>query len=159
MDYVLDTNTISQIYRFYYRDRFPSFWDRFIDLVVTGRAISVSEAEDELSRRSGLDIAISDLKQMNPNFFSVPTPQEQQFISRIFAVPHFRGLISAKARAKGTPVADPFIIAKASTALGLCVVTEELFRPNAAAIPNVCHHFNIDCINLQQLMEHEGWRF
>ncbi len=41
----------------------------------------------------------------------------------------------------------------------MIVVTEETFRPNAAKIPNVCQHFGIECINLRQLMEREGWRF
>ena len=159
MEYVLDTNTISQMYRFYYRDRFPSFWMMFNDLIHAGRASSVSEVADELSRRSGLDVAIQDLKRLNSNFFTLPTHEEQLFIAQIFTVPHFHGLISAKARAKGPPVVDPYIIAKAGTSLGLCVVTEEILRPNAAAIPNVCQHFNVDSINLQQLMEYEGWQF
>ena len=41
----------------------------------------------------------------------------------------------------------------------MCVVTEEIYRPNAAKIPNVCEYFNIECINLQQLMIREGWQF
>ena len=159
MDYVLDTNTISHIYRSYYKDRFPSFWERFNDLARGGRAGSVSEVEEELNRGPGLSAAVRELKQLNANFFAVPSLEEQQFIGRIFAVPHFAGLISAKAMARGTPVADPFIIARAGTGLGSFVVTEETFRPNAAKIPNVCQHFGIDCINLEQLMEHEGWRF
>ena len=159
MDYALDTNTLSQIYRFYYQDRFPSFRDQFNALVRAGRAVSVSEVEAEFSRRSGLNAAVTDLKRLNPNFFTLPSPEEQQFISRIFAVRQFSGLISAKAMTKGTPVADPFIIAKVGAGSALFVVTEEMFRPNAIRIPNVCAHFGIDCINLQQLMEREGWRF
>ena len=37
----------------------------------------------------------------------------------------------------GTPVADPFIIAKAK-ANGLSVVTQEVYRENAHKIPNIC---------------------
>ena len=159
MAYALDTNSISQIYRFYYKDRFPSFWERFDDLVLTGRAGSVSEVEAELTRRTGLETAVQDLKRLNPNLFGLPSPEEQQFIGQIFAIPHFNGLISAKARAKGTPVADPFLIAKVGSGFASTVVTEEIFRPNAVSIPNVCAHFGVDCINLQQLMEREGWRF
>ncbi len=62
MDYSLDTNTISQIYRFYYRDGFPSFWERFNNLVSTGLVGSVSEVEAELTRRSGLEVAVQDLR-------------------------------------------------------------------------------------------------
>ncbi len=159
MDYALDTNTLSQIYRFYYRDRFPSFWDNFSELIQAGRAGSVSEVEAELSRHSGLEAAVKDLKRLEPNFFTMPSPEEQQFVSRIFSVNQFNGLISAKAMTKGAPVADPFIIAKVGAGSALFVVTEEVSRPNAVRIPNVCAYFGINCINLQQLMERENWRF
>ena len=112
MIYVLDTSTISQVYRSYYRDRFPSFWGLFDALVQEGRARSVSEVEAELSRRYGLEAAIRDLKRLQPGFFALPTPEEQQFIGSIFAIPHFQQLINAKAIAEGTPVADPYLIAK-----------------------------------------------
>ena len=159
MDYAFDSNTLSQIYRFYYKDRFPSFWSRFHALVSAGRASSVSEVEAELTRRLGLVAAVQELKKLNQGFFAVPSPGEQAFVAQIFSVPHFRNLISAKAIAKGDPVADPFLIAKAGSSIRICVVTEETRRPNAVRIPNVCDHFSIDCINLEQLMEREGWRF
>ena len=163
-DYSMDSNTLSQIYRFYYKDRFPSFWSLFNALVNSGRAGSVSEVEAEMRRRSGLDSAVKELKQLNHVFFALPSSREQLFVTQIFSVPHFRNLISAKAIAKGLPVADPFVIAKAGAAkagasMGMCVVTEEARRPNAANIPNVCDYFNIECINLEQLMEREGWQF
>ena len=158
-DYSLDSNTLSQIYRFYYQDRFPSFWSRFHALISAGRASSVSEVEAELTRRLGLVAAVQELKQLNQDFFSLPSTQEQGFITRIFGVPHFHNLLSAKAIAKGDPVADPFLIAKAGASMGVCVVTEETRRPNAVRIPNVCDCFGIECINLQQMMEREGWQF
>ena len=157
-DFSFDTSTLSLVYRFYFKDRFPSFWIRFNELVSSGRARSVSEVEEELSRGLGLISAVQDLKHLNSNFFEQPSSAEQSFVAEIFAVPHFRNLLSAKAIAAGTPVADPFVIAKAAI-LGMCVVTEEKESPNAARIPNVCNYFDIDCINLEQMMEREGWRF
>ncbi len=157
-DYSLDTNTISQVYRFYYKSRFPSFWSRFNDLVSSGRAGSVSEVEAELKRNIGIPSVVEELKLLNQGFFSLPSSPEQDFVSQIFKVPHFQSLLSAKSITKGTPVADPFVIAKASS-MRMCVVTEETRRPNAARIPNVCDHFGIECINLEQLMEREGWQF
>ena len=68
--------------------------------------------------------------------------------------------MNAKAVEKGTPVADPFLIAKAGASLDpSCVVTQETWSPNSAKIPNICDFFNIDCINLEQLMERERWQF
>lgn len=160
MDYALDSNTLSQIYRFYYKDTFPGFWDRFHELVSSGRAGSVSEVEAEMLRFWGLDTAVRELKGLLTGFFATPSHEEQEFVARIFGVPHFRNLLNVKAIEKGTPVADPFLIAKAGVSEGkMSVVTEEAFSPNAAKIPNVCEHFEIECISLQQLMEREGWRF
>ena len=160
MDYALDSNTLSQVYRFYYKDRFPSFWDRFNELVSSGRASSVSEVEAEMIRFWGLNEAVRELKRLYPRFFAIPSHEERQFVAWILTMPRFSSLIGAKAITKGTPVADPFLIAKAgASARDMIVVTEETFRPNAAKIPNVCEHFGIECINLRQLMEREGWRF
>ena len=120
-DYSLDTNTLSQIYRFYYKDRFPSFWIRFDNLVSSRRASSVSEVETELKGPIGLSSAVQELKWLNQEFFSLPSSGEQDFIAQIFRIPHFLNLLSAKAITKGTPVADPFVIAKASDQLRECV--------------------------------------
>ncbi len=158
-DYCLDTNTISSVYRFYYKDRFPSFWENFSELVKSGRAISVSEVEVELSRSSGLVSAVEELKQLNQEFFSLPSSLEQEYVAEIFRVRRFRSMLGGGAAARGSPVADPFVIAKARVFPGMYVVTEEARRPNAARIPNVCDHFGIECINLQELMEREGWQF
>lgn len=157
--YVLDTNTISQIYRAFYKDRFPSLWSRFEDLVSSGAATSVRAVEVELRRRSALALAIQELKELNRDFFSTPTGTEQEFVARIFRVRRFHSLIDAKARQMGREVADPYLIAKAGVLADGCVVTEEVGRPNAARIPNVCQHFGIDCTNLEGLMQREGWQF
>lgn len=72
---------------------------------------------------------------------------------------HFQALIRQKERLQGKPVADPFVIAKAWTMENGCVVTQEVKKPNAAKIPNVCEHFGIPCLNLEAFMENEKWRF
>ncbi|MBM4430975.1 MAG: DUF4411 family protein, partial [Chloroflexi bacterium] len=54
--------------------------------------------------------------------------------------------------------ADPFVVAKA-WALGGVVVTEETFKDHAAKIPNMCQHFVIPYMSLQQFMHAEKWTF
>ena len=93
-NYSLDTNTLSQIYRFYYKDRFPSFWVRFNGLVSSARASSVSEVETELRGSIGLSSAVHELKRLNQEFFSSPSSGEQDFVAQIFRVPHFLNLLS-----------------------------------------------------------------
>lgn len=55
-------------------------------------------------------------------------------------------------------MADPFVIASAYFRKG-CAVTEETYKPNAAKIPNICEHYEIDCISLEDLMKKESWVF
>jgi hypothetical protein len=79
-------------------------------------------------------------------------------VAEIFRISHFQGLIGQKQRLKGDPVADPFVIACAKVRGG-SVVTEEQFKPNAAKIPNVCQHFNVPCIDLEEFMHQQKWSF
>lgn len=75
-----------------------------------------------------------------------------------YSVSHFQQNIEQQKLLKGGKNADPFVIAKAAVD-GRAVVTMELFKPNAAKIPNICAHFAITCLSLEQFMEEEGWEF
>ncbi|MBK8246690.1 MAG: DUF4411 family protein [Gemmatimonadetes bacterium] len=81
-----------------------------------------------------------------------------EMVAEIFRVPHFQQLIGEKQRLRGQPVADPFLIARAK-ALGWSVVTEEVMKPNAAKIPNVCQHFGIPCTDMKGLLTSLGWKY
>ncbi|MCP4488071.1 MAG: DUF4411 family protein [Gammaproteobacteria bacterium] len=67
--------------------------------------------------------------------------------------------MGGKQQLRGTPVADPFVIACAGVKQNGVVVCEESFRKNAAKIPNVCAHFDVPCINLKQFMQQQNWAF
>jgi hypothetical protein len=56
-------------------------------------------------------------------------------------------------------VADPFVVAAAATKEEGVVVTQERFRENAAKIPNVCRHFGVGCIDLEEFMANQNWNF
>ena len=49
MIYVFDNNSLSNILNHYYPDRFPSFWEKFDDIVKRGDLISVREVRNELT--------------------------------------------------------------------------------------------------------------
>ncbi|MFY9611452.1 MAG: DUF4411 family protein [Blastocatellia bacterium] len=66
--------------------------------------------------------------------------------------------MSQKALLKGTPVADPFVIAAAAVRGGT-VVTQEQPKPNAAKIPNVCDHFGVAWTDLEGFMNQQNWTF
>lgn len=155
MIYVFDSNTLSHLFDNFYQSRFPSLWEKF-DLLITGGAIiSVSEVYEEIHEHGE---RLSKWTKQNKKVFQKPSLSEQVLVSKIFKVPHFQSLVKQQALLKGKPVADPFVIAKAWDING-CVVTQEKEKPNAAKIPNVCKHFNVDYTNLEGFMERENWTF
>lgn len=156
MVYILDTNSIRVIGN-YYPDRFPSFWERFDNSVEQEKIVSVREVYRELDyqiTKPYLREWVDDHKVM----FLIPTQEETNFVSQIFAIPHFQALIRKKHQLTGMPVADPFVIACAY-ANQACVVSEEALKANAASIPNICKHFGIECTNIEGMMEREDWEF
>jgi hypothetical protein len=154
--YVVDSNSF-RILESYYPDTFPSFWENISDLVADGRFISVDEVYKEIQNGAAAQ-HILDWADHNREIFGTPSEIEMGYVGEIFAVPHFRQLIGQRQLLKGSPVADPWLVACARHVQG-CVVTEEFLRPNAARIPNVCQHFGVDVTDVKGMLEREGWRF
>ncbi|GHT00216.1 hypothetical protein AGMMS50276_25450 [Synergistales bacterium] len=158
MIYIFDTNSFRELEHFY-PEIFVSVWDELDKLAEKGIFLSTREVWREMERGDLSPHLEQWLKEKGINkIFTTPSPEETQFITTIFSVKHFRALIGEKQLLRGTPVADPFVIACAKIKNGT-VVTEEKYKPNAAKIPNVCKHFDIPCINLEQLMQQQGWKF
>ena len=156
MTYVFDTNAFSQLFHSYYRDRFPSLWAQFDSLLEAGAITSTREVAREIE--DDRVAALRDWAKNHTHLFPAPTAEEAGIVSRIFSVSHFQQVIELKKLYKGGKNADPFVIARARTLDGI-VVTMERERPNAARIPNICRHFDVECISLEGFMEREGWRF
>jgi len=165
MIYVFDTSSIRSLQHFYPRV-FKSIWDGLDALVQQEQLISTREVFNELERQ---DVSAEVLKwtKDNKQIFTTPTAAELQFVATIFQVKHFQSIIGVQQRLKGTPVADPFVIACAKISQGT-VVTEEGWlrpsdklapKPNAAKIPNVCAHFKVPCVDLEEFMQQQGWVF
>ena len=155
--YVFDTNSLSVILKHYYPERFPSLWTKLDEMLTNGDINLVRESYNEIMRLNAKDRPALWAKE-NRHIFSTPSADELQFVNEIFAVRHFQQLVEKKKILSGSPVADPFVIAKARFE-GAIVVTEETYKENAAKIPNVCEHFGIECINLEEFMQRENWRF
>jgi len=157
MKYIFDNNTLTGIFRHYYRESFPSFWNLFDKMITDGDVVSVREVHNEIKKLTRKD-ELETWAKSNPEFFHDPTAEELQFITQIYSVPHFSNSISQQKLLKGGPFADPFVIAKAHIEHGT-VVTEEKNTPNGAKIPNICTHFHIPCINLQMFLQQNDWSF
>ena len=156
MPYIFDTNSF-RVLGNYYPDRFPSFWEQFNEAVRTDSVFSVREVRRELEVQATSQW-LSDWVKANSGIFRAPTAEETAFLPNIFQIEHFRALVGEKQRLKGSPVADPFLVACAKVHGG-CVVTEEQLKPNAAKIPNVCHHFGVDYCDVEGFLERVGWAF
>ncbi len=155
--YILDTNSLSQLFRFYYRDNFPSLWKRYNQLVLDGRILSTREVLRELGGGRKVELAYKWAKA-HENLFPDPSTEEVRFVTRIYGNRHFQQNLQSRKGKPRVQVADPFIIARASI-LGATVVTEESKPPHGARIPNICEHFEISCTNLKGLMDRENWTF
>ena len=156
MKYVFDSDTLINLFKHYYPKRFLTLWEKFDALVSGGKFISVREVFNEIGSRED-SLAIWAKGQKNILFLE-STVEELKFVAEIFQVQHFQAMIRTQERLKGKPVADPFVIARAKI-FNAYVVTQENETENAAKIPNVCKHFGIQCINLEDFMEKENWTF
>jgi len=153
--YVFDNSPISRLHRSFYRSRFPTLWAQFDELIVDGTIISTREVRRELEQYSRIE---DGWLRDNGYIFTTPTAAEAEFIAQIYRVEHFQQNIELKKIQKGGLNADPFVIAKAATE-ERTVVTLESEPPNGAKIPNICRHFDIPCIGLEEFMEVENWEF
>ncbi|TAN47873.1 MAG: DUF4411 family protein [Methylococcaceae bacterium] len=165
MIYVFDTSSLRSLQHFYPRV-FKSIWEGLDSLVQQQRLISTREVFSELERQAVSEEVLAWAKA-NKAMFTTPNNAELQFVAKIFKIQHFQALIGVQQRLKGTPVADPFVIACAQINSGT-VVTEEgwqrpthplRLKPGATKIPNVCAHFNIPCVDLEEFMHQQGWTF
>lgn len=156
MIYVFDTSSIRSLQHFY-PSVFKTIWDGLDGLVLQQNLISTREVWNELERQNVSADVLAWAKH-NKQIFTTPNAAELQFVAQILQIKHFQSLIGEQQRLKGTPVADPFIIACAKISGGT-VVTEEQLKENAAKIPNVCGHFNVPCIDLEKFMQQQGWTF
>jgi hypothetical protein len=156
MSYVFDTSPFSTLFKNYYRRTFRSLWERFEELVESGEIVSTREVLRELE--DGPVESAAQWASQHPTLFAAPTADKGAFVRRIYRVPHFQQNIEQRKVLRGGRCADPFVIARAAVD-DRAVVTVEEYKPNAVKIPNICRHFDIECLSLEQFMEAEGWEF
>lgn len=162
--YILDTNTLSTIFRFYYRNIFVSFWSLFDDLLTSGNAISVSQVRAELERRSDTASVVSHLMNRNRGFFADNAQDEIDAVGEFLNFPSLATAVSGWTDSidPDAPTrADPYLVAKALLAASpAAVVTQESQAPRLTArIPYVCQQLGVRCIDLEGMLTDLGWRF
>jgi len=157
MPYVFDNNSISALSH-YYPKRFPTFWKLFDAAVEAEEVVSVREVYRELENHTFLQPWLAEWLEKHKTMFRIPTAEEMQFVSEIFKTKAFQGLVGEKQRLRGSPAADPFIIACAKISNSV-VVTQEVKKEGGAKIPNVCDYFKINWTNLEGFLSENNWEF
>jgi Domain of unknown function (DUF4411) len=154
--YVFDTSPFSALFGSFYPRRFPSLWAQFDRMIEARTIVSTREVRRELERygNGACQVWLRDHREV----FTTPTPAEAQLVGDIYRARHFQQNIELKKIQKGGLNADPFVIAKAAID-GRTVVTLETAPPHGARIPNICRHFGLLCMSLEEFMEREGWQF
>lgn len=152
MKYVLDSSALIDL-KHHYPEIFPSLWNKLSELAENGNIISVKEAYNEVSGRGDF---ISEWAEKYSTIFETPNQEEIEIVTGILS--KHPELIKKESFSSGRPVADPFLIAKASVN-NLILVTNETYIPNAHKIPNICAEYGVHYINLKGFMEKEEWKF
>ncbi len=152
MKYVFDAGPFIDC-RYYFPSVFKSYWNKLNQLAKDRKIISVREVYNEILQGSD---TISEWAIQNESIFEIPTENEFKIVKAILS--KHKELIRNISFNAGTPVADPFIIAKAKVN-DLSVVTQEIYRDNAHKIPNICKELNVPYITLEEFMINEGWEF
>lgn len=171
--YVIDTAPLIHLYRRKCPpDIFPSVWDEFHigGFIMQGYLIAPREVFNELdqyedNKREGGKDKLWEWAKKNKKMFVNPDEDQNNYmpLAREIAntiIPGF-GLRLVD-ESKETPEADPFVIALAKHR-GWTVINRERYkspdpkgRPN---IPNVCAHYGVECVDLNEFFRRQRWEF
>lgn len=153
MTYLLDTNTfIEAKNRYYTMDICPGYWDWILHANKINVVASIEFVKQELI--IGKDTLAKWVEEHPDLFIPQSDPKTQEFYSKI--VNYVQGLSDFEQKAKDDFLkgADPWLIAKAG-ANSATIVTHEKYDKNIKKrikIPNVCEHYEINCINTFELL-------
>lgn len=146
--YVIDTCSLIAMTETYPLDVFPGVWSKVDELIDTNILISVEDVLVELSSKD--DEIHKWAKSRGDIFRELDGDVQSSAIEILNSHPNLLDIKNRKSSA------DPFLIAVARVSGGI-VVTEEVYSggPDRPKIPDVCKHYNIDCINLLKMLRNE----
>ena len=145
--YVIDTCSLTALYRVYPRDVFNNVWEHLEGLIRNKIVISSIEVLYELEAVE--DRLLEWAKMQNTNGFFIELDEEVQRNASKVLASHKNLLDFRKNKSSG----DVFLIS-----LAICkryaIVTEEKHSggPERSKIPDVCDYYAIKCVNLLQML-------
>jgi len=80
LSYVFDTNAFSQLFHSYYRNRFPTLWEQFDELVENGEITSTREVAREIE--GDRVVALREWAANQRSLFPMPDADEARLSDR-----------------------------------------------------------------------------
>lgn len=158
--YVIDTSSLIKMKEQYPSTTFPSVWQNMEKLCKNGKLIGPLEVLKEIEEG---DDELKVWAKKVRNIFIKPDKRQTEIVKDILNKHPYL----AKPQKIG-PNADPWIIAlakreneKTQQTLfpNIYVVVTEESKTKAQRVPGVCRSYRINCINILELFEKEGWKF
>jgi predicted transcriptional regulator len=81
MIYVFDTSAFVSLFKSFYRERFPSLWSKFDQMVADTRIVSTREVGREIEEQED---NLKEWMKQNPGVFTTPTSTEGAFVAQIY---------------------------------------------------------------------------
>ena len=153
--YSLDTSSlIAAFHEWYPIKNFPTLWDK-IDELIRNHRLKMSDVVFEEAMRDAEIMEWCSQRKLGQHLRSISHESIQEKINEIQST--FPGLVDAR---RGKSEADPWVIAFAMVIPNSIVVTQE--SPGSVTkpkIPDVCEHFDVECIKIVDLIKRENWVF
>ncbi len=149
MIYVVDSCVFRHIFIHVYRTVIPEIWDSLEHMLSTGEVISVREVYRELELQFSNEGSVLQWLKKHRRSFLKATDEEAKLVREIYSFRNFQNGVSEKNILAGRPVADAFLVARAKS-LGGTIVTREVWKPNAASIPNICDELDVKYIGEEE---------
>jgi len=148
--YVIDTNIFRPLFNVIYEDVFPEIWESVDELIELNKFCSVAEVrkeyDNQLSHRPESVLWAKD----HSHLFLLPSAEDVIMLRKIYEIPEFR--MKPKDIKNKKSHADGFVVAKAHVLNGWAITDESPTSHDPAKIPNICRHFNVNCMCLHDFL-------
>lgn len=153
--YVFDSGAFIHLFKYYYTDTFKSLWEKFNELVDSGKIISVIEVRRELEDHGD---RLADWVKNHNKIFLKPNQEEANVVTHIYSHVHFEHNIKKQNQMQYCNAADPWVVAKAKVN-GYKVVSTEVYKKDGAKVPNLCEYEGVVHLSVEEFMKEEKWSF
>lgn len=160
--YVLDTSVFVEAKKRYYGFAFcPGFWEWIDQQNIVGKVMSIENVLEEISEK---DDELTKWSKARADRLFLPidnsTRSKSKDVSR-WVLDRRKEGFSRRSIERFTTKADYLIVTYAKVHVCIVVSEEVKVGPESkkVKIPNVCEHFEVDCIDTFQMLKREKVRF